>query len=113
MSAASTGTLEDDMKLPIRNRTSQPLTLFIEPYCDEHEIPPGGEAIVILADGEPHSLDFHPENWVSLWDEGRRSGVVEVVSREQNAVVDAIAFGRGWLHRIGPEGKAAAADIGV
>jgi len=111
MSKASTGTLEVEMKLPIRNRTSRPLTLFIEPYCDEHEIPPDGEAIVTLADGEPHSLDIHPENWVSLWDEGKCPGVVEVVSKEQNAVVDALAFVRGWLRHFGPEGKAAATEI--
>ncbi len=47
------------MKLPIRNRTALPLTLFIEPYCDQHEIPPNAEAIVILADSYPHSMDFH------------------------------------------------------
>lgn len=50
---------EEPMKLPIRNRTALPLTLFIEPYCDQHEIPPNAEAIVILADSYPHSMDFH------------------------------------------------------
>lgn len=96
------------MRLPIRNHTATPLTLFIEPYCDQHEIPPGGEAIVTLDDGEAHSLNFHPENWVSLWDEGETCAVVEIVSREQNAVVEALAFVTVWLHQFGPEGKAAA-----
>ena len=36
----------------------------------QHEIPPGGEAIVTLEDGHPHSIDLHPEQWVSLLDEG-------------------------------------------
>lgn len=71
------------MKLPIRNRSGLPLTLFIEPYCDQHEIPPDGEAIVTLTDGYPHSMDFHPENWVSLWDEGETQAIVEVVTKEQ------------------------------
>ncbi|MET1110294.1 MAG: hypothetical protein ABWX67_02075 [Allosphingosinicella sp.] len=100
------------MKLPIRNRASTPLTLFIEPYCDQHEIPPGGEAIVTLADGEAHALDFHPENWVSLWDGGGRLAArVEIVSKEQNIVIDALAFARGWLHQYGSRGKAAAMDL--
>jgi hypothetical protein len=99
------------MKLPIRNRTPEPLTLFIEPYCDEHEIPPEGEAIVTLADGHPHSLDFHPENLVSLWDEGETQAIVEVVTKEQNAVIDALAFARGWLFQYGRRGQAAAKDL--
>jgi hypothetical protein len=100
------------VKLPIRNYTPTPLTLFIEPHCDEYEIPPEGEAIVILDGGESHSIDFHPENWVSLWNEGGSEAVVEIVSKEQNAVVDALAFARVWLHRYGPEGEAAAKDLG-
>lgn len=102
---------EDDMKLPVRNYTSTPLTLFIEPYCDRYEIPPQGEAIVILDDGEGHSLDFHPENWVSLWNEGRSDAVVEIVSKEQKIVVDALGFARTWLHRYGSEGVQAAQDL--
>lgn len=58
------------MKLPIRNYMSAPLTLFIEPWCDQYEIPAGGEAIVTLEDGRPHSIDVHSEQWVALWDEG-------------------------------------------
>jgi hypothetical protein len=99
------------MKLPIRNYTSTSLTLFVEPYCDQYDIPPQGEAIVILDDGEPHSLDFHPENWVTLWNEGQMEAVVEVVSKEQNTVVDALSFTRGWLHQYGPEGLNAVRDL--
>lgn len=99
------------MKLPIRNRTSTPLTLFIEPHCEVHEIPPGGEAIVTLDDGEPHALDFHPENWVSLWNEGASLAVVDLVSEEQNKVVDALGFARLWLHHYGPQGRTAAKDL--
>ena len=58
------------MKLPIRNYSKTPLLLFIEPYCDEYQIPAGGEAIVTIDDGKRHSIDFHHDNWVSLWDEG-------------------------------------------
>ena len=72
------------MKLPIRNYSSMPLTLFIEPYCEQHEIPPGGEAVVTLDDGEPHSLDFHPDNWVSLWDEGWTKAEVSVFPTHQS-----------------------------
>lgn len=111
ISAASVGRPEELMKLPIRNRTLQPLTLFIEPYCAQHEIPPEGEAIVTLADGYPHSLDFHPENLVSLWDEGGTEAKVEVVTKEQNAVIDALAFARTWLFRYGAKGEAAAKDL--
>lgn len=99
------------MQLPTRNRSSKPLTLFIEPYCDEFEIAPDAEAIITLTDGAPHSLDFHSESCVSLWDEGERPAVVEVVSKEQNAVVNALNFGRGWLHHFGAEGKTAVTDI--
>ena len=99
------------MRLPIRNHTSAPVTLFIEPLCDQYEIPPGGEAIVTLDDGEPHSLDYHPENWVSLWNEGASEAVVEVVSKEQKVVVEALAFSHGWLQHYGRQGEAAAKDL--
>ena len=100
------------MKMPMRNRTSQPLTLFVEPYCDEYEVGPGEEAIVTLEQGAPHSLDFHSENFVTLWDEGlNEAAIVEVVSKDQNLVVDALSFARTWLFHFGTEGEAAAKDI--
>ena len=100
------------MKMPIRNYTSQPLTLFVEPYCDQFEIGPGEEAIVTLEEGRPHSLDLHADNFVSLWDEGQsEAAIVEVVSKDQNLVVDALSFARGWLFHFGSEGEAAARGI--
>jgi hypothetical protein len=99
------------MKLPIRNHTSQPLTLFIEPYCDQHEIAPGGEAIVFHGDEKAPILDIHPDNWIALWDVGETEAVVEVVSKEQVAVVDTLSFVTGFLFQFGAEGKVAAKDI--
>jgi hypothetical protein len=72
------------VRLPIRNYTSTPLTLFIEPYCNQFEIPPGGEAIITLEDGQPHSIDYHPDNWVSLWDEGLNPMATVEVFPDQN-----------------------------
>lgn len=68
------------MDFSIRNYSAVPLTLFIEPYCDQYEIPPGGEAVAKLEDGKPHSIDFQPDNWVSLWDEGVKKAKVEIHS---------------------------------
>jgi hypothetical protein len=59
------------------------LVLFIEPICDQHEIPPHGEAQVELEDGAPHSMDYHPENWVSLWDEGSIAARVRIFATHQ------------------------------
>lgn|GEM_PF-5014727 len=72
------------MRLPIRNYLPVPLTLLLEPLCDQYEIPPGGEAIVTLEDGRPHSLDFHPDNWVSLWDEGKNPMATVEVYADQD-----------------------------
>lgn len=71
------------MRLPIRNYLSTPLTIFIEPVCDQYDIPAGGEAVVILADGYQHSIDVHPENWVSVWNEGPEWATVEVFDEHQ------------------------------
>jgi hypothetical protein len=71
------------MLLPIRNYTTAPLTLFIEPFCEQHEIPPNGEAQVELEDGAPHSLDFHSDNWVSLWNEGSSMARVSIFATHQ------------------------------
>lgn len=71
------------MRLPIRNYLSTPLTIFIEPVCDRHEVPVGGEAVVILEDGHPHSIDVHPDNWVSVWNEGPEWATVEVSNEHQ------------------------------
>jgi len=71
------------MRLPIRNYLSTPLTIFIEPLCDQYEVPAGGEAVVILGDGHPHSIDIHPENWVSVWNEGPEWATVEIFDEHQ------------------------------
>jgi hypothetical protein len=52
--------------------------------CIQHDIPPGGEAIVILEDGRPHSIDLHPDQWVSLWDEGAKSLAEVMVYSDQD-----------------------------
>ncbi|MGE4307156.1 MAG: hypothetical protein AB7E24_24360 [Novosphingobium sp.] len=71
------------MRLPIRNYLATPLTIFIEPVCDQYEVPPGGEAAVILDDGHLHSIDVHPDNWVSIWNEGENWAQVEIFDEHQ------------------------------
>ncbi|WP_426387618.1 hypothetical protein [Sphingobium sp. R-21] len=71
------------MRLPIRNYLSTPLTIFIEPICDQYEVPVGGEAIVTLEDGHPHSIDVHPDQWVSIWNEGQELAQVEIFNEHQ------------------------------
>lgn len=73
------------MRLPIRNYLAGPLTVFIEPQCHEHEVPVGGQAIITLEDGRPHSIDIHPDGWVSVWDEGAGLAEVEVLEQQNNA----------------------------
>ena len=88
------------VKLPIRNRSNKPFTLFMEPYCDEYEVPPGAEAIVLLSDDprHPHSIDVC-EDQLSVWDEGGTPRVeVEVVSQEKQSIVEALRLARTWLH---------------
>lgn len=75
------------MKLPIRNYFPTPLTIFIEPYCDEFEIVPGGKAKITLEDGPPHSIDIHPDNWISIWNEGRELAKVELYDRDPSEFV--------------------------
>jgi hypothetical protein len=61
------------VKLPIVNRTDKPLTIFMEIYCNEYEVPPGGEAILDL-DEWPEAIEVH-EGQVSIWDKGFNSPV--------------------------------------
>ena len=65
------------MKLPIRNYTDKPLGLLVEPMCDQYEVPSGGEAVVVLVDGFPHSIDVH-EDLVAVWNEGPEPVAVTV-----------------------------------
>jgi hypothetical protein len=95
------------MKLPIRNRGEQPFTIFIEPYCDEYSVPLGGEAIVCLEDGHPHSIDAW-DGGISIWVEGGAFNV-EIVTEEQQSVVKALRLAGTWLHRL--DAKSAAAAI--
>jgi hypothetical protein len=74
------------MRLPIRNYLETSLTIFIEPICDQYEVPPGGEAVVTLDDGHPHSIDVHPDNWVSIWNEGDSWPIVEIFDKHQFSV---------------------------
>ncbi|WP_443750656.1 hypothetical protein [Asticcacaulis solisilvae] len=72
------------MKLPFRNRLSTPLTIFIEPHCDQYEVAFGGEAVITLEDGKPHSIDIHPDNWISIWNEGKALAQVEIFDNYQS-----------------------------
>jgi len=71
------------MKLPIRNYLLKSLTVFIEPYCEEYEVPIGGQATITLQDGKPHSIDIHPDQFISVWDEGSEQASVEIFPTHQ------------------------------
>lgn len=77
----------------------RPLTVFVELQCDQFEVPVGGEAIVRLADGRPHSIDVAGD-WVTIWDEGGNASV-EVITEIDKRVDDALMLARVWLHRMG------------
>lgn len=66
------------MKLPIRNFLAEPLTLFIEPHCQQHDIPVGGSAVVTLPGDWLPAIDVAPDRWITLWEEGPGKIVVEV-----------------------------------
>jgi|APCry1669189034_1035192.scaffolds.fasta_scaffold125785_2 hypothetical protein len=92
------------MRIPIRNKGESPLTVFVELQCDQFEVPVGGEAIVRLADGRPHSIDVD-RDWVTIWDEGGDASV-EVISNSDKRIDDALMLARIWLHRMGAEADA-------
>lgn len=87
------------MRLPIRNRGSRSLTVFVELQCDRFEVPVGGEAIVRLADDRPHSIDVD-DAFVTIWDEGGNASI-EVISISDKRIDDALMLARVWLHRLG------------
>ncbi|BCA57980.1 hypothetical protein [Sphingomonas sp. HMP6] len=99
------------MRLPIRNKGDRPLTIFIEMQCDVFEIPVGGEAIVRLADGLPHSVDFQ-DGWVTIWDEGINASV-EVIKNSDKRVDEALSLARTWLHRFGAGDEALLVDTAI
>lgn len=92
------------MRLPIRNKSDRPLTVFIEPWCDEFEVPVGGEAVIRLQDGPAHSIEID-DAWVTIWDEGA-GATVEVISAHDKKVDDALRLSQSWLHRFGAEAEA-------
>jgi hypothetical protein len=96
------------MRIPIRNKGESPLTVFVELQCDQFEVPVGGEAIVRLADGRPHSIDVD-RDWVTIWDEGGDASV-EVISSSDKRVDDALMLVRVWLHKLGAEADALLLD---
>lgn len=99
------------MRLPVRNLSDRPLTVFIEPVCDEFEVPVGGEAIVRLANGFPHSIDVD-DAWVTIWDE-EGDASVEVISSSDKRVDQALMLARVWLHRLGAVEEALLCDAAV
>jgi len=96
------------MRIPIRNKSHRPLTIFVELQCDQFEVPTGGEAIVRLEDGRPHSIDVD-DAWVTIWDEGGAASV-EVISKDDKRIDEALMFTRIWLHRLGAESEAVLID---
>lgn len=93
------------MRLPIRNYLSTPLTIFIEPMCDRYEVPVGDEATVVLADGHRHSIDIHPENCVSIWNEGPEWVVVEIFNEHQFSILKRGAQQRFCYDRLLPNNR--------
>ena len=93
------------MRLPIRNKTDRPLHIFIEPWCDDYELLPGGEAFVHLGDGLPHSFDVY-DGQVTIWNEGNDPATVEVVPEEGHSVAEALQLARVWLCQLGAKDAA-------
>lgn len=96
------------MRIPIRNKSDRALTVFVELQCDQFEVPVGGEAIVRLADGRPHSIDVD-RDWVTIWDE-EGDASVEVISNSDKRVDDALMLVWVWLHRMGAQSDALLLD---
>jgi len=65
--------------LPFFNKSEKPLHLQIEPYFAEYVVPAGGGANVTLDDGHPHSIDYHEDGFVVVWNEGLTPAVVEII----------------------------------
>ncbi|MDZ7896364.1 MAG: hypothetical protein U5M50_16270 [Sphingobium sp.] len=80
------------------------MTVFVELQCVQVEVPVGGEAIIRLADGCPHSIDVD-DRWVTIWDEDG-SASVEVVTSDDRRIDDALMIARVWLHRLGAKDEA-------
>lgn len=101
-----------NMRLPVRNKSERPLTLFIEPWCDNYELLPGGEALVDLEDGLPHSIDVYDDQ-VTVWSEGSGSPTVEILPVEDQCVVEALQLSQAWLHQLGAKNAADVMDDAI
>lgn len=99
------------MRIPIRNKGEIPLTVFVELQCAQFEVPVGGEAIVRLADGHPHSIDIDCD-WVTIWDE-EGDASVEVISESDKRIDEALRLAGVWLHRMGAKADALFLDGAV
>ena len=96
------------MRIPIRNKLDRVLTIFVELECDQYEVPVGGEAIIRLEDGHPHSVDID-DAWVTIWNEGGIA-TVEIIASSDKRVDDALMYARIWLHRLGAAVEASLID---
>lgn len=92
------------MRLPIRNKFDRPLRIFMEPTCDEYEIPVGGEAIVRIEDGLLDSIDVE-DGWVTIYDDSC-CATVEVVSTDDQLFDYALRLTHTWLQRFGARDEA-------
>ena len=73
------------MKLPFRNYLATPLIILIEPDCEQYEIAAGGEGVVTLDDGHPHSIEVYPDQRITIWNEGPRPAAVELRGQDQSS----------------------------
>lgn len=71
------------MRLPISNCLSGPLTIFVEPYCDQYDVPAGGVAWITLSEGD--GIEIYSECWVTIWDNGPGEVTVEVLDSHQTS----------------------------
>lgn len=93
------------MRLPIKNNFDRPLTVFMEPMCNQFEIPPGGEAIVRIEDGFLGPIEFE-DAWVTIYDTSCCASV-EIVSDQDRKFDGALRLASTWLFNLGAitEGK--------
>jgi len=97
------------MKLLINNSTDKPITLFIEPWCEERKFPPGAEAIVYFGDMDLHAIDIH-ENQLSIYDEGTKDFSIEVILKEEKVFAESLRLAYTWLHKLGGKDAAVAME---
>ena len=97
------------MKLLINNSTDKPITLFIEPWCEERKFPPGAEAIVYFGDMDLHTIDIH-ENQLSIYDEGTKDFSIEVILKEEKVFAESLRLAYTWLHKLGGKDAAVAME---